>query len=200
MDASVWSQQRTCGKSFGRMALRWNNLRRRLHGKRRVPSFQLVHPVFMPGRIRGHQALPPHSDSTPSEVAVLSPRHSFIYRPRRWSSCSNSAAICDQQPGLGSFHAHRGFGGRSVRQIILLFNKNKHGMMGACSGARFLMKVFFVFFLNQTLLHKSLDGIFYQSASCYEQQGFHSLLLLQKSWLNLKTNPMKQNTQTNSKH
>lgn len=44
-------------------------------------------------------------------------------------------------------------------------------MMGGCSAARFLMKVFFFSSFNQTLLHKSPDGIFYQSASCYEQQG-----------------------------
>lgn len=114
--------------------------------ERGVSIFPISASCFPVWRIRDHQDLPPHSDSTPSEVAVLSPLHSFIYRPRRRSSCSNSAAICYQQPGLGTFHSHRGFGRRSVRQIILPFNKNKHGMMGGCSRARLLMEVCFFFF------------------------------------------------------
>lgn len=60
-------------------------------------------------QIRPHLRLPSYRPFTVSSTASTAVQ--LLY----------SAAICDQQPGLGTFHSHRGFGRRRVRQIILLF-------------------------------------------------------------------------------
>lgn len=93
------------GANLREKSFRRNDLRRRLHGKRRVPSFQRVHPVFMPWRIQAPQIQ--------AHLRFLSGLHRFIYRPRRRSGCSDSAAICDQQPGLAP-STHTGVSGGGV--------------------------------------------------------------------------------------
>lgn len=106
-------------------------LKGRRHGKRRVSSFQIEQERLMVkctscfhGREDSGSPGPPAAlRFDPIWGCRLIAPSQFHLQPWRRSSCTNSAAICDQQPGLGTIHSHRGFGRRRVRQIILLFNK-----------------------------------------------------------------------------